>query len=236
MSTKRIFDLVLTIGSAIIWLPTVLFGALMVLLFTGRPVFYSSKRRTSTEEPTTIVKFRTMVRNAAQIVNRDSVPFDNGVRFLNIPPDSPLYTRTGRIIERFGVTELPQFVHVLSGKMSIVGNRPLPENVMTCLREEYRDADDRFLSPAGLTGPVQLVGRQSISDHDRLSLEGAYSRACLTSYSVLLDMKILMLTILIVLGLRSSLQLTDVHQLIAKHTSRVKSHVRAEAGPFAVAE
>src|SRR5690606_12204205 len=142
----------------------------------------------------------------------------------------------GRVIERFGVTELPQFVHVLSGKMSIVGNRPLPENVVTCLREEYRDADDRFLSPAGLTGPVQLVGRQAISDHDRLSLEGAYSRACLTSYSVLLDMKILMLTVLIVLGLRSSLQLTDVHQLIAKHTSRVKSHVRPEAGPFAVAE
>lgn len=170
MRMKRLFDLTLTLGSAIFWLPTVLGAALMVLVFSGRPIFYSSPRRVSTAAPMKIVKFRTMVRNAAQLVNRDSVPLDNGVRFLNIPSDSPLYTRTGRIIERFGVTELPQFVHVLSGKMSIVGNRPLPENVMACLREEYRNADDRFLSPAGLTGPVQLVGRQVISYADRLSL------------------------------------------------------------------
>ena len=229
MKAKRILDLAISLGSAIVWLPTVVGGALLVLLFSGRPAFYRSQRRVSTEAPMTIVKFRTMVRNAAQLVNRDAVPFDNNVRFLNIPSDSPLYTRIGRIIERFGVTELPQFVHVLSGRMSIVGNRPLPENVMSCLREEYQHADDRFLSPAGLTGPVQLIGRQELSDADRLNLEGAYSRGVLRSYSVLLDIKILVLTVFIVLGLRSSLELSQVHELIEKHTSGASDRVRRAA-------
>lgn len=229
MSTKRIFDLILTIGTAIFWLPTVLGGALLVLLFSGRPAFYRSQRRVSKANPMTIVKFRTMVRNAAEIANRSTVPVDNNVRFLNIPSDSVLYTKIGRIIERFGVTELPQFVHVLSGKMSIIGNRPLPEAVMDCLREEHLHADDRFLSPAGLTGPVQLVGRQALADSDRLALEGAYSRACLNSYSALLDLKILFLTIFIVLGFRSSLDLREVHDLIDRHSGETLASRRADA-------
>ncbi len=229
MRAKRTFDLILTIGTSVLWLPTVLGGAILVLLFSGRPAFYRSQRRVSTASPMTIVKFRTMVRNAAEIANRNTVPVDNNVRFLNIPSDSVLYTKVGRIIERFGVTELPQFVHVLSGRMSIIGNRPLPEAVMECLREEHSHADDRFLSPAGLTGPVQLVGRQALADSDRLALEGAYSRACLNSYSPVLDVKILFLTIFIVLGLRSSLDLREVHDLIERHSGERVASLRGEA-------
>ena len=126
-------------------------------------------RRVSTADLMRVVKFRTMVKNADKIANRDTLPVDQ-VRFLNIPPDSPLYTRAGRLLERCGITELPQFVHVLSGRMSIVGNRPLPDNVMDCLREEYPYADDRFLTRAGLTGPAQLVGRDALTDDERLRL------------------------------------------------------------------
>ena len=116
--------------AAIAWVPVLLMAGAMVLVFTGRPVLYRSMRRVDSGKVIRIVKFRTMVKNAEQLANRATVPVDNNVRFLNIPPNSPLYTSVGRLLERCGITELPQFAHVLRGQMSIVGNRPLPENVM----------------------------------------------------------------------------------------------------------
>ncbi|HEY9566321.1 MAG TPA: sugar transferase, partial [Nocardioides sp.] len=173
MRNKRAFDLVLTMASAIIWVPVVLGASLLVLILSGRPVYYRSMRRISTGEPVKVVKFRTMVRNAAQIANRETVSVEEaGTRFLNISADSPLYTRIGRLLEKVALTELPQFTHVLRGQMSVIGNRPLPQNVMDCLGEEFADVEDRFLTPAGLTGPSQLVGRDFITDADRLMLEG----------------------------------------------------------------
>src|SRR3546814_4067085 len=81
-----------------------------------------------------VVNFRTVVRNAAQIANRETVSVEEaGTRFLNISADSPLYTRIGRLLEKVALTELPQFTHVLRGQMSVIGNRPLPQNVMDCL-------------------------------------------------------------------------------------------------------
>ena len=156
---------------------------------------------------------RAMVRNADKLANRETVPVAN-TRFLNIPPDSPLYTSVGRVIERLGLTELPQLVHVLRGEMSLVGNRPLPENVMDCLRLESPYADDRFLSPAGLTGPAQLVGRDSLTDAERLTLEGAYCRTAAHSYTFWLDFKIILYTVLIVLHLKESLTYQEVLDLV----------------------
>jgi lipopolysaccharide/colanic/teichoic acid biosynthesis glycosyltransferase len=178
-------------------------------------------RRVSTRDLMRVVKFRTMVKNADKIANRETLPVTN-VRFLNIPPSSPLYTRAGRLLERCGITELPQFVHVLSGKMSIVGNRPLPDNVMDCLREEYSYADERFLTPAGLTGPAQLVGRDALTDDERLRLESAYCRACVHSYSLWLDIAILVYTVLIVVGVKKSLDYQGVLDLIERHSKTSK--------------
>jgi lipopolysaccharide/colanic/teichoic acid biosynthesis glycosyltransferase len=238
MKMKRALDLVLTIGGAIVWVPVVTVASLCVLVFSGRPLYYRSLRRVSDGRLIEVVKFRTMVRNAAEIANRSTVPV-TGVRFLNIPPDSPLYTRVGRILERFGITELPQFVHVLRGQMSLVGNRPLPENVMACLREEYTDVDDRFLTKAGLTGPTQLVGREELTDEQRLTLEGAYCRAALNSYSLWLDVSILIYTVLIVLGLKKGLDCDGVLDLIERNSNGPKiraARATRETAPARIAQ
>src|SRR5690606_24981359 len=76
MRKKRTFDLTLTILGAVVWVPVVLGAALVVLVCSGRPIFYRSMRRVSDEPPMRVVKFRTMVRNAAEIANRDTVPVD----------------------------------------------------------------------------------------------------------------------------------------------------------------
>ncbi len=218
MWKKRALDLVLTTLGAIVWVPVVLVASLLVLVKEGRPVYYRSTRRVSTHRVVRLVKFRTMVRDAEKLVNRDTVPVEGGTRFLNISPDSPLYTPIGRTLERFAITELPQLVHVWRGQMSVVGNRPLPQNVMDSLREEYPYVDDRFLTSAGLTGPAQLVGREALSDAERLTLEATYCRACVAGYTVRLDLAILFSTIFGVLGLTKGLDYQGVLDLIERHT------------------
>lgn len=238
MRMKRVLDLVLAVVGALLWVPVVLTGALLVLVCSGRPVFYRSNRVVRTGDIRRIVKFRTMVRNAEQIANRETVPV-TGVRFLNIPPDSPLYTGIGRLLEKCGITELPQFVHVLAGHMSIVGNRPLPKNVLDCLRGEYPYADERFLTKAGVTGPAQLVGRTALTDDERLRLEAAYCRTCLHSYSIWLDISILVRTVLIVAGLMKPMPYQRVLDLLDRQGRRAEVPLQpvgagAPAAPVAV--
>ena len=239
MTRKRALDLLLSALGALAWVPVVLVAASIILVSSGRPIFYRSSRRVSADHLMRVVKFRTMVKNADKIANRDTIAVGS-VRFLNIPPSSPLYTRVGRLLERCGITELPQFVHVLSGRMSIVGNRPLPDNVMNCLREEYSYADERFLTPAGLTGPAQLVGREALTDDERLRLESAYCRACVHSYSLWLDISILLYTVLIVVGMKKTLDYQGVLDLIERRSRSARLvesepvHVEPEAGRLVI--
>ena len=215
---KRALDLFLVLAGAVVWVPVVTVVGLAVLVRSGRPVFYRSQRRVSRDRVVRLTKFRTMVKNADKLVNRDTVPVDGSTRFLNIPADSPLYTPVGRFVERFALTELPQLFHVLRGDMSVVGNRPLPQNVMDCLEDEFPRAGDRFLTAAGLTGPAQLAGREVLTDEMRLELESAYCRACLENYRLRLDVVLLARTILSVLGVVKGLDVAGVHRLIEKHS------------------
>jgi exopolysaccharide production protein ExoY len=175
-----------------------------------------SRRRLSAGPAVPLVKFRTMRRDADRIANRDTVPICN-TRFLNLPITSPLYTPIGRVIEGLMLTEMPQLMHVLSGRMSVVGNRPLPDNVVASLAEEFPFVEERFGTPGGLTGPVQLIGRDSVSDVDRLRIEIAYCRTVTDAYSPLLDLKILAYTVLV--GFRESARFTPegVLQFLARH-------------------
>jgi lipopolysaccharide/colanic/teichoic acid biosynthesis glycosyltransferase len=214
---KRAFDLLVCLVSSPLWLPVLAFGALLIACFEGRPIFYVSLRRVFRDQSIRLMKFRTMVRNADKLANRDTVPVE-GVRFLNLPRDSPLYSRTGRWIERFHLTELPQILHIITGDMTFIGNRPLPANVVDCLRAEFPRAEDRFLVKGGLTGPVQLVGRTKLSDEERLRMESEYCDLCSRSYSVLLDFAILSRTVLSCLGIQRFLRPDEVFALLARHT------------------
>ena len=233
---KRIFDLVLCVLTVIVWSPALLLCATAIWLFEGRPILYISTRRVFRSQSLRLLKFRTMIKNAEKIVNRDTVP-TQGVRFLNIPLDSPLYTRTGRIIEQCFLTELPQIFHVLKGGMSIIGNRPLPENVISALKKLYPQTEDRFLTKCGLTGPVQLVGREALSDEDRLMLEIEYCRVCLYSYSLRLDFMILLYTVLIAVRILKPCSISDVHHLLmkyAKHGLVSEERLKQQEQPMTV--
>lgn len=213
MNTKRVFDVIVTLLASVTWVPVFVVCVLAIAILDGRPVFYVSRRRVG-RDTIRIIKFRTMMRDAERVFNRESVPVSNNIRFLNTPADSPLYTPIGRIIERLALTEIPQLLHVLKGDMSLVGNRPLPESVVAALAEAFPQVTDRFLTPAGITGPVQLVGRSAISDEDRLMLEGTYCRVARGHYSWRLDFMILLYTVLVTQRLVPPFGVTELRQLM----------------------
>lgn len=212
---KRAFDIVAGSLMTLFLLPLLMVLAIGIAILEGRPVFYISQRRLNSGPPEPVMKFRTMRRDADRIANRDTVQVSS-TRFLNLPVTSPLYTSIGRFIERFMLTEMPQLLHVLQGRMSIVGNRPLPENVVASLREEFSYVEQRFLTPGGLTGPVQLVGRDFLTDEQRLEIEISYCHAVLNHYSVMLDLNILAMTIVGGLCARARLTPDEALAMIAR--------------------
>jgi lipopolysaccharide/colanic/teichoic acid biosynthesis glycosyltransferase len=218
MVRKRLFDLIVTIGTAWIWLPLLVASLLAVLLSSGWPCLYVSRRRVDRRRTINLLKIRVMVRNAERVANRDTIPV-NDVRFLNLPIDSPLYTRVGRAIERLHLTESPQFLHVLSGRMSLVGNRPLPERVIETLKEAHPNVEDRFATPAGITGLVQLIGREHVSDATRLAIEERYCRLAASRYSARLDTHILLRTLLMALRVRSKYSTQEAQTLLVRFES-----------------
>jgi lipopolysaccharide/colanic/teichoic acid biosynthesis glycosyltransferase len=194
---KRAFDVVVICLAAVVWVPVVALAAIAVLVLSGRPIFYKSRRWVGPGTAIEMVKLRVMVPNA----NKVTAPVEAG-RFLNTPPDSPLYTPIGRLLDRLGLNEIPQFIHVLRGDMSIVGARPLTDVVRDALSELHGDIDSRWVTPAGLTGLPQLIGRHGVDDQQRLALESAYSLRSATAPSLRLDFMILLHTVLITFGLR----------------------------------
>jgi lipopolysaccharide/colanic/teichoic acid biosynthesis glycosyltransferase len=217
-SAKRVIDLV----GAILLLP--LWGSILIVIgvlnriVNGAPTFYVSTRRVFGQESGRVIKFRTMVRDADKVANRETVPV-TGQRFLNIGIDSPLYTPLGRIIERCFLTEVPQFVNVIGGSMSLIGNRPLPEDVIAELKSAYPETELRFATRCGLSGPVQLVGRELIDDADRLRLEIAYARRCVEAYSISLDIMLALYTALILLRIKNPLSVQEVAARLDAWTS-----------------
>jgi len=207
---KRTFDLILLISTFPFWGGIVLLCYIFNVLFEGFPGFYSSKRYIGHGKSISILKFRVMLKNIDKKLNRSTVAIDNQI-FFNLPVDIEIYTSFGLILERFGITELPQFFSVLKGDMSIVGARPLPDNVFSKLNEKFPNlANNRFESKCGLTGLPQMVGRDRLSDEERLFLESSYANWANTKYSFLVDFKILFFTIFIVLGLKKKASINDV--------------------------
>jgi lipopolysaccharide/colanic/teichoic acid biosynthesis glycosyltransferase len=220
---KRIFDLVVSILASVIWIPATLVTAILILLTSGWPIFYISSRRVHQNKSMRVVKFRTMVKNAAQIANRETIPATD-TQFLNIPIKSRLYTRLGRLIERICFTELPQIIHVIRGSMSLVGNRPLPENVIEAIKKDVPYAELRFATPCGLTGPVQLVGREQITDAERIRLEVAYCQLCQDDYSMRLDFLILLYTVLLPFKIVQALKPDEVIAIMEKYSSKTNTN------------
>jgi len=218
---KRLFDIVVTLVAARVWLAALTVTSLVIFVIDGPPIIYVSKRYVLKDKYNLIFKFRTMVVNAEQLANRDTIQPEPG-KVLNIVINDSLYTKTGKVLEKIQFTELPQLIQVLSGTLTLVGNRPMPENMLAAGRKLYPYLDERFSIPSGITGPAQLAGRDKLTDVERLRIEIIYCYICQHAYTPLIDLILLLLTVISRVGFFQNLSVTDIENILFHHVTHEK--------------
>jgi exopolysaccharide biosynthesis polyprenyl glycosylphosphotransferase len=167
---KRTMDIAVSSVVLVALAPLIPLIALAILLNDLGPVMFTQRRVGLNGRPFTLLKFRTMVRDAEERLDK-IVRLDQLTQPMFKLHSDPRVTRVGRILRRFSLDELPQFVNVLRGEMSLVG--PRPEQVE--LAERYLPEQHFRLSmKPGLTGPMQVFGRGELTFDERLAVEREY--------------------------------------------------------------
>jgi len=184
---KRILDIILSCGFLVVSTPLLLCIAVAIVFDDGIPVLYSQMRLGCLGKPFRIWKFRTMHRGAdkaepAPSTQEKGVPDD----FVFQIKQDPRVTRVGRWLRKYSLDELPQFVNVLLGQMSLVGPRPEPMSVSECYNSEQKL---RLLVKPGLTGLAQVYGRGELTMKEKLAMDLEYIGRRSISLDILLLLK-----------------------------------------------
>jgi exopolysaccharide biosynthesis polyprenyl glycosylphosphotransferase len=191
---KRMFDIVVASLILIAILPVMVVIAIAIKLDSDGPIFFKQTRVGEGGKLFKMYKFRSMVVNAEKLQAQLNVTDIDGNTLHKFRND-PRITRVGRIIRKTSLDELPQFINVLIGNMSLVGPRPeLPWIV-----EQYETWQrQRFAVPQGITGWWQVTGR---ADGEKLChLNTDQDLYYIENYSFLLDVKILLKTPFAIIG------------------------------------
>lgn len=169
---KRTVDILASFVGIIVLSPLLAFLALSVRLSSQGPVLFRQKRVGYRGREFTMLKFRSMVVNAEDLLEAlAKQQRDSGNEVLFKMKNDPRVTPIGRIMRKFSLDELPQLFNVLGGSMSLVGPRPpLPSEVAQYADHVHR----RFLAKPGITGLWQVSGRSSLSWEESVRLDLSY--------------------------------------------------------------
>lgn len=175
---KRVVDVVFSIIALAISLPIICLISILIYLIMGRPIFFKQVRPGLHGKPFVLYKFRTML--------------DLRDQTGKMLPDERRLTSFGRWLRSTSLDELPVLFNVLKGDMSLVGPRPL---LMEYLDRYTPEQARRHEVKPGITGWAQINGRNAISWEEKFALDVWY----VDNWSLLLDFRIIFLTILKVL-------------------------------------
>ncbi|HEX5150793.1 MAG TPA: sugar transferase [Parafilimonas sp.] len=170
---KRGFDVIASSFILLITLPVTIITCIAVWIFLGTPIIFSQLRPGKNCKPFRLLKFRTMTKEK-----------DEEGKLLS---NEKRHTRFGKYLRSTSLDELPGFINVLKGDMSIVGPRPLKTDYITLYKG---DQIRRHEVKPGITGWAQVNGRNAITFTERFKMDVWY----INNKSFLLDMKILWLT------------------------------------------
>jgi lipopolysaccharide/colanic/teichoic acid biosynthesis glycosyltransferase len=176
---KRLVDVVVSALGLVLLSPVFAVTAIAIKLEDGGKVFYKQRRATYGGRTFEVIKFRSMKE-------------ENTVN-VSVTKDDDRITKVGRFIRKYRIDELPQLINVLKSDMSLVGPRPeMLENVAkyTCELPEF---SYRLRAKAGITGMAQIFGKYNTSPKEKLALDLAY----IEQYSLLLDLRLLLRTLLV---------------------------------------
>jgi len=205
-TTKRLMDAIISAIIVILAAPLMGLIALAIKLDSPGPVFHIQNRTGKDGRVFRFYKFRSMTNGvdhtqehrkfAEAYINGQpvSAATDENGRVLYKPASNGhKITRVGRWLRQTSLDELPQFLNVLKGDMSLVGPRPTMDYETALYTERHRM---RLAVPPGLTGWAQIHGRSGLSFDEIVTLDLEYINQC----SLLLDLKVLCATIPVVLN------------------------------------
>jgi exopolysaccharide biosynthesis polyprenyl glycosylphosphotransferase len=182
LTLKRFLDIVVSGTVLVAFSPVLLVLAVLVKLDSPGPAFYVQQRVGLDGRPFPMLKFRSMRLDAEQ-----------GSGAVWAVRDDPRVTRLGELMRRLSLDELPQFINVLLGHMSVVGPRPERPEFVAQFRQHIPRYMDRHQERAGITGWAQVNGlRGDTSIEERTKYDIYY----VENWSVLLDLKIMAKTVL----------------------------------------
>ncbi len=177
---KRIMDIVGSIIGLIVLSPLMMLTAIAVKLESPGPVFFVQERMGLDGKPFLMIKYRSMRQDAEK----------HGPGWTT--KDDPRRTKLGALMRKIDADELPQFVNVLLGEMSLVGPRPEQPYYVNLFRESVPRYMERHREKAGMTGWAQVNGlRGDTSVIERTKYDLYYTE----NWSILLDIKILLRTV-----------------------------------------
>ena len=180
---KRLMDIVISLALLVIASPIMLTVAVAIKLEDHGSVFYKQERLTCDRKHFSIYKFRSMKENAEQ----------DGKERLSQKDDDRI-TKVGHFIRATRLDELPQFINILKGDMSLVGPRPERPAIAAKYEEAIPEFAYRLKVKAGLTGYAQVYGKYNTTAYDKLKLDLMY----IQNYHISLDVEILMKTLQVI--------------------------------------
>ncbi len=175
---RRWLDAAVAVLLLLILLPVLILAAIAIKIDSPGPVLFRQRRRGRDRRPFTVLKFRTMHAGVSAELHQQYIARlaageddDGGLKKLTV---DPRVTRVGSLLRKTSIDELPQFINVIRGEMSIVGPRPAIDYEL----EFYTEADfDRFRVRPGLTGLWQVSGRSELGFREMLALDAEYARS-----------------------------------------------------------
>lgn len=181
---KRAIDFIIgLIALPFILLVTVVMAPLIYFNDKG-PIFYNAARLGKNGKPFKMYKFRSMMVNAPDIRNEDGSTYNGD--------DDPRVTKVGRFMRKTSIDELPQFLNVFLGDMSLIGPRPDPLDDMEIYTEHQKK---KLIVRPGITGYNQAYYRNSVEQNEKFENDVYYAE----NISFILDVKIFFKTIATVL-------------------------------------